>query len=73
MADVIKTKMQTEPAKYNKGVIQAARDIVATEGAGFLLAGLGNLPCFYYHYYDIVNTGLSRKTNTYYLMQVPRW
>lgn len=33
--------MQTDPAKYNKGVIQAARDIVAKEGAGFLLAGLG--------------------------------
>lgn len=40
-SDVVKTKMQTDPAKYNKGVIQAARDIVAKEGAGFLLAGLG--------------------------------
>lgn len=38
--DVIKTKMQTSPEKYNKGVIQAARDIIATEGPAFLLAGL---------------------------------
>ena len=38
--------MQTEPAKYNKGVVQAARDIVATEGAGFLLAGLGAFVCY---------------------------
>ncbi len=33
--------MQTFPEKYNKGVFSAARDIVATEGVGFLLAGLG--------------------------------
>lgn len=38
--DVVKTKMQQMPEKYNKGVINAARSIVATEGAGFLLAGL---------------------------------
>eukprot|EP01038_Epipyxis_sp_PR26KG_P014288 gene14288-19168_t len=39
--DVIKTKMQTDPEKYSKGVLQAAKDIVAAEGVGFLLSGLG--------------------------------
>ena len=38
--DVVKTRMQTDPAKYTQGVFQAAKDIVATEGPGFLLAGL---------------------------------
>jgi solute carrier family 25 phosphate transporter 3 len=39
--DVIKTRMQTFPAKYSKGVLAAARDIVKTEGVAFLLTGLG--------------------------------
>ena len=39
--DVVKTRMQQNPEKYSKGVIAAAKDIVATEGVGFLLAGLG--------------------------------
>jgi solute carrier family 25 phosphate transporter 3 len=39
--DVVKTRMQQNPEKYSKGVIAAAKDIVATEGLGFLLAGLG--------------------------------
>ena len=29
--DVVKTKMQTDPSAYTKGVAQAARDIVAAE------------------------------------------
>ena len=33
--------MQTQPEKYSKGVLAAAKDIVATEGAAFLLSGLG--------------------------------
>eukprot|EP00981_Chlorochromonas_danica_P004201 scaffold847_cov172-Ochromonas_danica.AAC.15 len=33
--------MQTNPEKYNQGVWKAAVDIVASEGLGFLLAGLG--------------------------------
>lgn len=33
--------MQAYPEKYKNGVIAAARDIVATEGLGFLLTGLG--------------------------------
>eukprot|EP01036_Dinobryon_divergens_P061155 gene61155-81527_t len=39
--DVIKTKMQTDPKKYNSGVVQAAKDIISQEGVLFLLAGLG--------------------------------
>lgn len=38
--DVIKTKMQTDPEKYSSGMINAAKDIIKTEGAAFLLAGL---------------------------------
>lgn len=39
--DVIKTKIQTSPEKYNKGLISAAKEIIKEEGVGFLLAGLG--------------------------------
>ena len=39
--DVIKTRMQTFPEKYTKGIFHTARDIVSTEGISFLLAGLG--------------------------------
>lgn len=39
--DVVKTRMQTFPELYTQGVWQAAKDIVAKEGPGFLLAGLG--------------------------------
>jgi len=39
--DVIKTKMQTDPDKYNHGIIKAASDIIGSEGIIFLLAGLG--------------------------------
>lgn len=39
--DVVKTKMQTEPTKYNQGILKAAASIIKTEGVLFLLAGLG--------------------------------
>jgi len=39
--DVVKTRMQTEPEKYNHGVLHAAKEIVSQEGVGYLLAGLG--------------------------------
>jgi solute carrier family 25 phosphate transporter 3 len=52
--DVVKTKMQTDPEKYNKGVIQAAQDIIKLEGVSFLLSGLGILiymrVCRFYPY-----------------------
>jgi len=38
--DVIKTRIQTNPEKYTQGVFHAAKDIIATEGVSFLLAGL---------------------------------
>ncbi|RYH20686.1 solute carrier family 25 protein [archaeon] len=41
LIDVVKTRMQTNPEKYDKGVLAAASDIIKTEGVGFLLAGLG--------------------------------
>ena len=39
--DVVKTRIQTYPDRYTQGVLRAARDIVRTEGVGFLLTGLG--------------------------------
>lgn len=38
--DVIKTKMQSSPERFQSGMLAAARSIVAVEGAGFLLQGL---------------------------------
>lgn len=40
-SDVVKTRMQSFPEKYNKGVLAAARDIVKEEGMAYLLTGLG--------------------------------
>ncbi|EJT50563.1 phosphate carrier protein [Trichosporon asahii var. asahii CBS 8904] len=39
--DVVKTRIQLEPEVYNKGMINAFRQIVKNEGAGALLTGLG--------------------------------
>ncbi|KAI8611950.1 phosphate transport protein [Chytriomyces sp. MP71] len=39
--DVVKTRIQLEPSVYNKGMIASFRQIVAKEGAGALLTGLG--------------------------------
>ena len=33
--------MQTEPKRFTKGVIAAAKDIINKEGPAFLLSGLG--------------------------------
>ena len=38
--DVVKTRMQTNPEKYDGSVLAAAKAIVADEGAAFLLQGL---------------------------------
>ena len=43
--DVVKTRMQTDPERYTKGVIHAAREIVTEDGVGYLLAGLGTDVC----------------------------
>lgn len=39
--DVVKTRMQLDPAKYNKGMIAGFRQVIAGEGAGALLTGFG--------------------------------
>ncbi len=39
--DVVKTRMQLKPQKYNKGMISAFKQVVAEEGAGALLTGIG--------------------------------
>ena len=39
--DVVKTRIQLDPATYNQGFIGGFRQIIAAEGAGALLTGLG--------------------------------
>ena len=39
--DVVKTRMQLNPAKYNKGFIGGFGQVIGEEGAGALLTGLG--------------------------------
>ncbi|THY29116.1 hypothetical protein D6D01_03672 [Aureobasidium pullulans] len=39
--DVVKTKIQLDPATYNRGTIATFRQVIANEGAGALLTGAG--------------------------------
>jgi solute carrier family 25 phosphate transporter 3 len=39
--DVVKTRIQLDPVTYNKGMIGGFRQVIAAEGAGALLTGLG--------------------------------
>merc|ERR1712199_129268 len=39
--DVVKTRMQLDPVKYNKGLIGGFRQVIAEEGAIALSTGLG--------------------------------
>jgi len=39
--DVVKTRMQLNPAKYNQGMIGGFRQVIAEEGAAALATGLG--------------------------------
>lgn len=39
--DVVKTRIQLDPATYNKGLIGGFRQVIAKEGAGALLTGAG--------------------------------
>jgi solute carrier family 25 (mitochondrial phosphate transporter), member 3 len=39
--DVVKTRIQLDPVTYNKGLIGGFRQVIAAEGAGGLLTGLG--------------------------------
>lgn len=37
----VKTRIQLEPEKYNRGMLAGFRTVVKEEGAGALLTGLG--------------------------------
>ncbi|CAI6336576.1 unnamed protein product [Periconia digitata] len=39
--DVVKTRIQLDPATYNKGFIGGFRQVIANEGAGALMTGFG--------------------------------
>jgi solute carrier family 25 phosphate transporter 3 len=39
--DVVKTRIQLDPAKYNTGLVGGFKTIIAEEGSGALLTGLG--------------------------------
>lgn len=39
--DVVKTRIQLEPAKYNKGMMDGFRQVIKQEGVGALATGLG--------------------------------
>jgi solute carrier family 25 phosphate transporter 3 len=39
--DVVKTRIQLDPTKYNKGMIAGFRTVIKEEGAAALLTGLG--------------------------------
>jgi solute carrier family 25 phosphate transporter 3 len=39
--DVVKTRIQLDPQTYNKGMIGSFRQVIAKEGAGALLTGIG--------------------------------
>merc|ERR1719327_2634428 len=38
--DVVKTRIQLDPAKYNQGFVGGVRQVASAEGAGALLTGL---------------------------------
>lgn len=46
--DVVKTRIQLDPAKYNKGMIGGFRQVIAAEGSGALLTGLGATAAGYF-------------------------
>jgi len=39
--DVVKTRIQLDPVTYNKGMVGGFRQVIAAEGSGALLTGLG--------------------------------
>lgn len=46
--DVVKTRIQLDPIKYNTGFIGTFRQVIAAEGAGALLTGLGATAAGYF-------------------------
>ena len=48
--DVVKTRMQTNPEKYTKGVLQATKDIIATDGkASHAFLNVSSNPSVYFN------------------------
>lgn len=46
--DVVKTRIQLDPATYNRGMIGGFRQVIASEGAGALLTGFGPTAAGYF-------------------------
>jgi solute carrier family 25 phosphate transporter 3 len=46
--DVVKTRIQLDPATYNRGMIGGFRQIIKSEGAGALLTGFGPTAAGYF-------------------------
>eukprot|EP01114_Cavostelium_apophysatum_P005258 TRINITY_DN1603_c0_g1_i3.p1 TRINITY_DN1603_c0_g1~~TRINITY_DN1603_c0_g1_i3.p1 ORF type:complete len:338 (+),score=72.52 TRINITY_DN1603_c0_g1_i3:59-1015(+) len=46
--DVVKTRIQLEPEKYNKGMVDGFRQVIRNEGAGALLTGFGPTAAGYF-------------------------
>jgi len=46
--DVVKTRMQLDPVKYNKGMMDGFRQVVKAEGMGVLSTGLGATAAGYF-------------------------
>lgn len=46
--DVVKTRIQLDPATYNRGMIGGFRQVIQNEGAGALLTGLGPTAAGYF-------------------------
>jgi solute carrier family 25 phosphate transporter 3 len=44
----VKTRIQLEPEKYNRGMLASFRTVVAEEGAGALLTGFGPTAAGYF-------------------------
>lgn len=46
--DVVKTRIQLDPVKYNRGFLGTFKQVIAAEGAGALLTGLGATAAGYF-------------------------
>jgi len=46
--DVVKTRIQLDPAKYNKGMVGGFKQVIQGEGAGALLTGFGPTAAGYF-------------------------
>lgn len=46
--DVVKTRIQLDPVKYNQGMVGGFKQVIAAEGTGALLTGLGATAAGYF-------------------------